>query len=95
LHAIENAFAKDRLWREEDAALFSIRTLAQTLTPREREVMGMVTAGLLNKQIAGELKLSEVTVKMHRRNLMEKMQAGSLAELVRMCERARIPSRSS
>ena len=53
--------------------------------------MAMVTAGLLNKQIAGELNLSEITVKMHRRQVMEKMRAGSLAELVKMCERVRPP----
>ena len=54
--------------------------------------MAMVTAGLLNKQIAGELNLSEITVKMHRRQVMEKMQAGSLADLVKVCERAKEPS---
>ena len=63
--------------------LDSIRARIDSLTPREREVMAMVTAGLLNKQIAGELNLSEITVKMHRRHMMEKMQAGSLAELVK------------
>jgi FixJ family two-component response regulator len=64
------------------------------LTAREREVMAMVTAGLLNKQIAYELNLSEITVKLHRRHVMEKMKAGSLAELVKLCERAKIPSYS-
>jgi FixJ family two-component response regulator len=59
---------------------------------REREVMAMVTAGLLNKQIAGELNLSEITVKLHRRQVMEKLRAGSLAELVKMCERVKEPS---
>ena len=52
--------------------------------------MALVTAGLLNKQIAGELNLSEITVKMHRRQVMEKMHAGSLAELVKICERVRL-----
>jgi FixJ family two-component response regulator len=53
--------------------------------------MALVTSGLLNKQIAGELNLSEITVKMHRRQVMEKMRANSLAELVRLCERVRLP----
>jgi FixJ family two-component response regulator len=56
------------------------------LTPREREVLGFVAAGLLNKQIAGEMGVSEVTVKMHRGNIMRKMQARSLADLVRMAD---------
>jgi FixJ family two-component response regulator len=95
LHAIELAFAYDRRRRDEEGILNSIQVRVNALTPREREVMAMVTAGLLNKQIAGELNLSEVTVKMHRRNLMEKMQAGSLAELVKLCERVRSSSRSN
>jgi FixJ family two-component response regulator len=91
LHAVEQAFASDRARRMEEAILDSIRTRIDSLTPREREVMALVTAGLLNKQIAGELNLSEITVKMHRRQVMEKMQAGSLAELVKICERVRLP----
>ncbi|HEV2484705.1 MAG TPA: response regulator transcription factor [Terracidiphilus sp.] len=92
LHAVEQAFASDRARRKEEAILDSIRARLDSLTTREREVMGMVTAGLLNKQIAGELNLSEITVKLHRRQVMEKMRAGSLAELVKMCERAKEPS---
>ena len=92
LHAVEQAFASDRARRVEEAILDSIRTRIDSLTPREREVMALVTAGLLNKQIASELNLSEITVKMHRRQVMEKMQAGSLAELVKICERVRLPS---
>jgi FixJ family two-component response regulator len=91
LHAIEQAFASDRAFRKEQALLDSIRARIDSLTPREREVMLLVTAGLLNKQIAGELNLSEITVKMHRRQVMEKMRAGSLAELVKLCERVRLP----
>ncbi|MGA8671416.1 MAG: response regulator [Terracidiphilus sp.] len=90
LHAVEQAFASDRSRRMEDAVVDSIRVHIDSLTAREREVMAMVTAGLLNKQIAGELNLSEITVKMHRRQVMEKMRAGSLADLVKMCERVRI-----
>jgi FixJ family two-component response regulator len=95
LHAVEQAFASDRARRKEEAILDSIRARIDSLTTREREVMGMVTAGLLNKQIAGELNLSEITVKLHRRQVMEKMRAGSLAELVKMCERAKEPSWSA
>jgi FixJ family two-component response regulator len=91
LHAVEQAFASDRMRRLEDAILDSIRARIGTLTLREREVMAMVTAGLLNKQIAGDLNLSEITIKMHRRQVMEKMRAGSLADLVKMCERVRQP----
>lgn len=94
LNAVEQAFAVDRLRREEEEILKAIRARVDSLTAREREVMAMVTAGLLNKQIAGELNLSEITVKLHRRHMMEKMQAGSLAELVKLCERVKEPSRS-
>jgi len=92
LHAVKQAFASDRARREEEAILNSIRVRIASLTDREREVMAMVTAGLLNKQIAAELSLSEITVKLHRRHVMEKMKAGSLAELVKMCERVKSPS---
>jgi FixJ family two-component response regulator len=60
--------------------------LSETLTPREREILALVTAGLMNKQIAGELHVSEITVKIHRGHVMKKMGAGSLADLVRMAE---------
>jgi FixJ family two-component response regulator len=92
LHAVEQAFLFHRTQREESEVLGSIRARIDSLTDREREVMAMVTAGLLNKQIAAELNLSEITVKLHRRRVMERMQAGSLAELVKMCERVKEPS---
>lgn len=92
LNAVEQAFAQDRARRKEDAILESIRARIDSLTAREREVMAMVTAGLLNKQIAGELNLSEITVKLHRRQVMDKMRARSLAELVKLCERVKEPS---
>ena len=95
LHAIEIAFAQDRERREGDAIVTAIKTRIASLTDREREVMSMVTAGMLNKQIAGELDLSEITVKIHRRRVMDGMQAGSLAELVKMCERVSFPSRTA
>ena len=81
LHAVEQAFEQDRARRTEHSIVSAINTRINSLTDREREVMAMVTAGLLNKQIAGELNLSEITVKIHRRRVMDGMQAGSLAEL--------------
>jgi FixJ family two-component response regulator len=89
LKAVDQAFAIDRTRRKEKDAIRSIHDRIDSLTDREREVMALVNAGLLNKQIAGELKLSEITVKMHRRHMMEKMGANSLADLVKMCERVR------
>jgi FixJ family two-component response regulator len=89
LQAVDHAFALDRNRREQEGILGAIRGRIDSLTPREREVMAMVTAGLLNKQIAAELKLSEITVKLHRRRIMEKMQVESLAELVKMSERVK------
>lgn len=91
IHAVEQAFTFDRARRREAETVDSIRARIDSLTEREREVMAQVTAGLLNKQIAGNLNLSEITVKLHRRRVMEKMQAGSLAELVKMCERVNRP----
>ena len=89
LTAIEHAFARDRARRSEDAALAILRARYESLTPREHEVMQLVTSGLLNKQIAAELDLSEITVKVHRRSVLEKMRAESLADLVKMTERLR------
>lgn len=93
LHAIRQAFEFDRLRRKEDEVLSAIRARIDSLTDRERIVMERITAGLLNKQIAAELKLSEITVKLHRRQVMEKMQALSFADLVRMCERIKSAER--
>lgn len=89
LTAIHQVFEGLHARRVEQAATDSVRSRYERLTPREREVMEMVTAGLLTKQIAGQLSLSEITVKLHRRHVMEKMQAGSLADLVRMAETAK------
>lgn len=92
LRAVGEAFALDRAKREAAEGLRKIRALIDCLSPRERTVMAMVTAGLLNKQIAAELNLSEIMVKTHRRRVMEKMQVDSLAELVKLCEKARVPA---
>jgi len=93
LHAVEQAFLSDRARRKEQDIIESIRARIDSLSPREREVMAMVTSGLLNKQIAAELNLSEITIKLHRRRVMEKMQADSLADLVKQCERIKSSSR--
>ncbi len=86
LAAVHHAFALDRTRRLEASSLQTLQARFDSLTPREREVMALVTAGLLNKQVAGELTLSEITVKLHRRQVMEKMKANSLADLVRSAE---------
>jgi len=95
LHAIDHAFAFDRERRKAEETFNSIKARMDTLTTREREVMERVTAGLLNKQIAGELNLSEITVKLYRRQVMDKMHAGSLADLVKLNERVKAASRTS
>ena len=89
LAAIRHAFEMDRSRRIERQELNAIQSRLDLLTPREREVMSLVTSGLLNKQIAAELNLSEISVKLHRRHLLDKMQAESLADLVKMAERIR------
>jgi FixJ family two-component response regulator len=86
LDAIGIALNLDRTRRENAKAVSNLRALFESLTPREREVMALVTAGLMNKQIAAQLNVSEVTVKVHRGNAMGKMGARSLAELVRMAD---------
>jgi len=86
LDAIGIALNLDRARRENEKVVSNLRALFDSLTPREREVMALVTAGLMNKQIAAQLDVSEVTVKVHRGNAMGKMRARSLAELVRMAD---------
>jgi FixJ family two-component response regulator len=89
--AIQAAIAQDKAQRSERAGLGALRQRYLGLTPREREVLPLVVSGLLNKQAAAELGISEVTLEIHRRNVMQKMAAASLADLVRIAERLKIP----
>jgi FixJ family two-component response regulator len=87
LNAVQQALARDTINRNEEAGLAPLEERYETLTPREKQVMALVTKGMLNKEIAFELGTREITVKVHRSRVMQKMQAGSLADLVKMSER--------
>jgi FixJ family two-component response regulator len=91
LAAIDAALAQDRERRLERAELGALKQRYRELTPREREVLPLVVSGLLNKQAAAQLGISEVTLQLHRRSVMQKMAAASLADLVRIAERLEIP----
>jgi FixJ family two-component response regulator len=87
---VAEALSRDRELREHRSETLDLRTRLGTLTPREREVFALVVTGLLNKQVAGELGTTELTIKAHRGRVMRKMAAGSLADLVRMAQKLKI-----
>ena len=90
LDAVVKAIERDRNRREAEKTVANLQSMFETLTSREREVLELVASGLMNKQIAAELGLAEITVKIHRGHLMKKMGARSLADLIRMAETLRI-----
>ena len=95
LDAIQLGLARDRAWLESENAIVALRARFETLTPREREVMALVVTGRLNKQIAYEIGISEITVKVHRGQVMRKMEAASLPDLARMADKLNITTEKS
>ncbi len=95
LDAIQVGLARDRVRREEEHSLGALRERFSTLTSREREIMAQVARGRLNKQIAGDMGISEITVKVHRGQVMRKMQASSLPDLARMADKLQLSPEES
>src|SRR5260370_29887955 len=95
LDAVQLALERDRARRLREAEIVTLRERFELLSPREREVVAMVVSGMLNKQIATQIGTAENTVKVHRSRAMEKMQANSLADLVKMSERLEIPPKKA
>jgi len=93
LDAIQQALEQDRRAREEQSELLELRRRYESLTPRERQVLRLVASGRSSKEIASTLGTSEVTAKVHRSQMMHKMQAGSLVELGRMAEKLKVPAK--
>jgi FixJ family two-component response regulator len=93
LDAIQQALQHDRAAQEQQAEIQALQARYHALTPREQQVMALVVSGMLNKQIASEIGASEATVKIHRGNVMHKMQAGSVADLVRMADKVKLSPR--
>jgi FixJ family two-component response regulator len=92
LDAIQQALERDRAARDRQAEIHDLQECYHALTSREREVMTLVVSGMLNKQIASKIGASEATVKIHRGHVMQKMQAGSVVELVRMADKLKLSS---
>jgi FixJ family two-component response regulator len=90
LDAIQQGLTRDRAWLQDEKATAVLRTRFETLSPREREIMALVVTGRLNKQIAADIGISEITVKVHRSQVMRKMQASSLPDLARMADRLKL-----
>jgi FixJ family two-component response regulator len=93
LDAIQQALQHDRAAQEQQAEIHALQERHHALTPREQQVMALVVSGMLNKQIASEIGASEATVKIHRGNVMHKMQAGSVVDLVRMADKLKLSPR--